>query len=156
SSSLSSDIAVGTPSYMSPEQCRGEPVDVTCDIYACGIVLFEMLTGKKPLTSEDPLETIKMQTNALPPRLADLAPGNYGKLEDVVERALAKDPNDRYRSAVAMSEALDMALAGGIKPSDTAIMRIAAEPPPRPRQRPIARPTAPGSSWPIILLVLVV
>jgi serine/threonine-protein kinase len=154
STSLSNDIAVGTPSYMAPEQCRGEHVDVTCDIYACGIVLFEMLTGKKPLTSEDPLETIKMQTNALPPRLADLAQGNYGQLEEVVERALAKAPDDRYPSAIAMSEALDVALAGGNKASDTAVMRVTAEP--RPRQRPVARPTAPRSHWPIFLLVLVV
>jgi len=156
STSLSNDIAVGTPSYMSPEQCRGENVDVTCDIYACGIVLFEMLTGKKPLTSDDPLETIKMQTHALPPRLADMAPGNFGLLEEVVERALAKKPGDRYPSAVAMSEALDRALAGGIKPSDTAVMRVAAEAKPRPANRAIARPTAPTSNWPIILLVVVV
>jgi eukaryotic-like serine/threonine-protein kinase len=155
STSLSNDIAVGTPSYMSPEQCRGENVDVTCDIYACGIVLFEMLTGKKPLTSDDPLETIKMQTHALPPRLADMAPGNYGQLEDVVERALAKMPSDRYPSAVAMSEALDRALAGGIKPSDTAVMRVTAPPPSRP-DRPVVRPKAPTSHWPIFVLLVVV
>jgi serine/threonine-protein kinase len=153
STSLSNDIAVGTPSYMAPEQCRGETVDVTCDIYACGIVLFEMLTGKKPLTSDDPLETIKMQTHALPPRLADLTPGNYGKLEAVVERALAKAPGDRYPSAVAMSEALDVALAGD-KTSETMVLRLDSEPAPAPK--PVARPPAPSSRWPIVALVVLV
>src|SRR5262249_61546015 len=110
-----------------------------------------------PPTAADPLETIQMQTHALPPRLADLAPGNYGRLEDVVERALAKAPGDRYPSAVAMSEALDLALAGGTKPSDTAVMRLAAESPtPSPPRKPIVRPTAPRSAWPIIVLVLLV
>jgi eukaryotic-like serine/threonine-protein kinase len=155
SNSLSNGIAVGTPSYMSPEQCRGEKVDVTCDIYACGIVLFEMLTGKKPLTSDDPLSTIKMQTDVLPPRLADVTPGKYGKLEEVVERALAKAPADRYPSAIAMSEALDMALAGGSKTTDTAVMRKSAETSSSSAApKPVKRPTAPESRSPVLLVLL--
>jgi eukaryotic-like serine/threonine-protein kinase len=153
SNSLSNGIAVGTPSYMAPEQCRGDKVDVRCDIYACGIVLFEMLTGKKPLTSDDPLDTIKMQIDALPPRLADMAPGNYGKLEDVVERALAKAPDERYPSAIAMSEALEMALAGGSKATDTAVMRKSAASSDAP-PKPIVRPTAPASRSPVMLVFL--
>jgi eukaryotic-like serine/threonine-protein kinase len=154
SNSLSNGVAVGTPSYMSPEQCRGEPADVTCDIYACGIVLFEMLTGKKPLTSDDPLDTIKMQIDALPPRLIDVAPGKYGKLEEVVERALAKAPGDRYPSAVAMSEALDVALAGGSVVVDTAVMRKPADSSSGLPQKVIVRPTAPASRWPLVAIVL--
>jgi len=165
-SSLSSDVAVGTPSYMAPEQCRGEKADAQADIYACGVVLFEMLTGVKPLTSADPLVTIRMQTDQAPPKLTDLAPGgNFGVLEDIVAKALAKAPGDRYRSAAAMSEALDAALRGRNAPESTAVIpkaKLAATDTPtlipvtsvakRPERqdrndrhdRPIVRPVAPS------------
>ncbi|HEY5924296.1 MAG TPA: protein kinase [Kofleriaceae bacterium] len=110
--SVSNGVAVGTPSYMAPEQCRGEELDARVDVYACGVVLFEMLTGKKPFIAKDPIAIVKKQIDETPPRLADVAPGNYGALEDVVARALAKSPLDRYPSAVAMAEALDAAVTG--------------------------------------------
>src|SRR6185503_171535 len=86
STSLTGGLAVGTPSYMAPEQCRGETVDTRTDIYACGIVLFEMLAGRKPFVSKDLLEVVKQQMNAPPPRLADVAGGEFGALEAVVAR----------------------------------------------------------------------
>jgi hypothetical protein len=104
---------------MAPEQCRGEPLDGRVDIYACGIVLFEMLTGKKPLTAADPIATVKKQISEQPPRLADVTPGDYGALEEVVARALAKKPEDRYPSAVAMAEALDAAVSGRVTAEPT-------------------------------------
>ncbi len=61
STSLTGGLAVGTPSYMAPEQCRGDAVDARVDIYACGIVLFEMLAGRKPFVSSDLLEVVKQQ-----------------------------------------------------------------------------------------------
>lgn len=112
SNSVSNGVAVGTPSYMAPEQCRGDQPDARVDIYACGVVLFEMLTGKKPFRAADPIAIIKRHLNDPPPRLADVTPGAYGALEDVVARALAKRPADRFPSAVAMAEALDSALTG--------------------------------------------
>ena len=120
STSLTGGLAVGTPSYMAPEQCRGEPVDARSDIYACGIVLFEMLAGRKPFVSPDLLQIIKQQMHAPAPRLADVAPGGeYGALEAVVARALAKAPGDRYASAIAMSEALDAASRAAPEPTAT-------------------------------------
>ncbi len=116
--SVSNGVAVGTPSYMAPEQCRGDAIDSRVDIYACGIVLFEMLTGEKPFRASDPIAIIKKQIEEEPPRLADVAPGDYGALEGVVARALAKSPLDRFPSAVAMAEALDAAVSG----------RVASEP----------------------------
>jgi serine/threonine-protein kinase len=118
STSVSNGMAVGTPSYMSPEQCRGDTLDATVDIYACGVVLFEMLTGKKPLSGSDPIATIKRQIEEMPPRLADIAPGDYGALEKVVARALEKRPADRYPTAVAMAEALDAAIGGRVAPPE--------------------------------------
>jgi tetratricopeptide (TPR) repeat protein len=109
STSLTGGLAVGTPSYMAPEQCRGDTVDARVDIYACGIVLFEMLAGRKPFVSPDLLQIVKQQMHAPPPRLADVAAGDFGALEAVVARALAKSPDDRFQSAIALSEALDAA-----------------------------------------------
>jgi len=108
--STSKGLAVGSPSYMAPEQCRGDELDARVDIYACGVVLFEMLTGRKPFIADEPLAILKKQLEEPPPRLADVTPGDYGTLEEVVARALAKAPQDRYPSAVAMAEALTAAM----------------------------------------------
>jgi serine/threonine-protein kinase len=121
STSVSNGVAVGTPSYMAPEQCRGEPLDARVDVYACGVVLFEMLTGKKPFIAGDPISIVKKQIEEPAPRLADIAPGDYGALEDVVARALSKSPAERYPSAVAMAEALDAAVSGRVMSEPTAV-----------------------------------
>ena len=120
STSLTGGLAVGTPSYMAPEQCRGDTVDLRVDIYACGIVLFEMLAGRKPFVSSDLLAVVKQQMHAAPPRLAEIAGGEFGALEEVVARALAKSPADRFPTAIAMSEALDAAALGRATPEATA------------------------------------
>ncbi len=112
STSLTDGLAVGTPSYMAPEQCRGAQVDERADLYACGVVLYELVTGRKPFVAPDPIAVIKQQLDKPAPRLSDAAPGDYGALEDVIARALAKQPADRFRSATAMSEAIDAAVAG--------------------------------------------
>jgi len=162
--SLSDGVAVGTPSYMAPEQCRGEPVDAQVDIYACGIVLFEMLTGKKPLTDDDPLVTVRKQIDEPPPRLTDAAPGDYGQLEQIVARALEKKPADRFRSAAAMSEALGAVLRGRSAPESTLVLAKAA-----PRNEPssemipitlassvtVKRPNAPRSRSSLAILLAV-
>ncbi|HEX5061025.1 MAG TPA: protein kinase [Kofleriaceae bacterium] len=113
STSVSNGVAVGTPSYMAPEQCRGEELDARVDIYACGVVLFEMLTGKKPFIAGDPIAIVKKQIDQPPPHLRDIPPGgDYGALEDIVARALSKSAADRFPSAVAMAEALEAAVSG--------------------------------------------
>jgi serine/threonine-protein kinase len=158
--SISNGVAVGTPSYMAPEQCRGEALDVTCDIYACGVVLFEMLTGQKPLTAADPLATVKKQLEEQPPRLADVAPGDYGALEDIVARALKKRPEERFPSAVAMSEALDAALGGRTAAESTAVFPKAGDdassmiPITVGSSVQVARPTAPGSRASLVVVLM--
>ncbi len=111
---LTSGMVLGTPSYMAPEQCRGGVIDGRTDLYAVGVLLFELLTGRKPFESEadDPVEVVGMHLHQAPPLLAEIVPDvQWGELEAVVARALAKKPEDRYPTATALSDALDAAIA---------------------------------------------
>jgi eukaryotic-like serine/threonine-protein kinase len=101
-------IAVGTPSYMSPEQARGEEVDVRTDLYSAGILLFEMLTGKRPFIADDAFSILQLHLKQPPPALRDIHPaGSFSKpLEAVVRRALSKQPAERHASALEMADAL--------------------------------------------------
>jgi len=107
-SGLLGATAMGTPSYMSPEQARGEDVDARSDLYSCGVMLFQMLTGKRPFTGSDPLDVLRAHVEDKPPRLADAMPGARfpPALETVLAGALAKNPDSRYASAIDFSEAL--------------------------------------------------
>jgi serine/threonine-protein kinase len=112
-SNLTTGIVVGTPSYMAPEQIRGTAIDKRADLYACGVLMFELLTGKKPFISlkDDPIEVCSMHLKMKPPRLADIQPGlDFGRLEGIVARALAKPAGERYQSAEEFAAALDVAV----------------------------------------------
>ncbi len=105
----------GTPSYMSPEQATGQEVDSRSDLYSCGIILYEMLTGKKPFEVEDVVKLMAMQVTAPPPAFARVAPGADipACLEAVVMRALEKERERRFRTAAEFREALEKAEAEG-------------------------------------------
>jgi serine/threonine-protein kinase len=91
---------------MSPEQCRGSgSIDARADIYAAGVVLYEMLSGRVPFDSEAALEVMTMQIGEPVPPLAGVPPA----LEQVVLRALAKPPDERYESAAQMLAAFESA-----------------------------------------------
>ena len=110
---LTTGIVVGTPAYMAPEQIRGQKLDHRVDLYACGVLLFELLTGHKPFHSEkdDPIEVCKMHLSEPIPRLDAKLPGaDFGELEAVVAKALAKQSNDRYATAGQFAAALDAAV----------------------------------------------
>jgi serine/threonine-protein kinase len=96
-----SSLVVGTPSYMSPEQASGKKVDARCDVYATGVVLFELLTGEKPFFSDQAFEVIRMHLETRPPRLADKLPGASfsPELEAMLARALAKAPGESVPDA---------------------------------------------------------
>ncbi|HSN27203.1 MAG TPA: protein kinase [Kofleriaceae bacterium] len=114
STKLTTGIVVGTPNYMAPEQCRGGDLDGRTDLYACGVMLFELLTGRKPFVADDPIAVVRKHIGEPPPRLADAAPGvDFGELEGVVAKALAKDAKDRFADAKAMAAAIDTALKKG-------------------------------------------
>jgi serine/threonine-protein kinase len=106
----SAGIVFGTPGYLAPEQASGLPIDGRIDLYATGVMLFEMLTGRAPFRSHDPATLMRMHAHAPAPTLASALPHRAWitpALEALVARALAKDPNDRFASAAEMTAALD-------------------------------------------------
>ena len=126
---LTTGIVVGTPAYMAPEQIRGQPLDHRADLYACGILLFELLTGHKPFHSEkdDPIEVCKMHLSDPIPRLDAMLPGvDFGELEAVVAKALAKRRDERYASAQDYAAAIDATVPR--RPSHQAILRMPSSP----------------------------
>ncbi len=101
-------MVCGTPEYMAPEQARGDNVDRRADLYACGVLLFELLGGELPFDGGTPRETVLMHLTKIPPDLRALAPHRDipDQLLDVVYKALAKDPSERFQSANEFSAAL--------------------------------------------------
>ncbi|MEW5940842.1 MAG: SUMF1/EgtB/PvdO family nonheme iron enzyme [Chloroflexota bacterium] len=90
--------AVGTPEYMAPEQAKAKTVDHRVDIYALGIVLYEMVTGRKPFVADTPMAVLIMQaTEPLPPP-RKFAPSLPDRAEKILLKALAKKPDDRYQT----------------------------------------------------------
>jgi len=98
---------IGTAQYLSPEQARGTQVDQTSDLYSLGIVLYEMLTGTVPFTGDSPVEIAMKHLSAMPPSLVVKRRDVPKTLDQVVLRALAKDPAARYQSADEMDADLE-------------------------------------------------
>lgn len=96
-------FAVGTPSYMSPEQARGQEIDGRADLYALGVVLYEILVGKLPYNGNDALSTALAHLTEPLPEL----PLHHGRYQHILSKLLAKDPNERYPDAAALLIALD-------------------------------------------------
>lgn len=98
-------VALGTPEYMSPEQCQGHPLDERSDLYSLGIVLHECLSGKPPFLAEAPLAIAYKHVHDAPPEIdrSDIPP----TLRAILRKSMAKRPEDRYPSAAAMLEAFD-------------------------------------------------
>jgi serine/threonine-protein kinase len=96
----------GTPAYMAPEQALGRPVTFATDIYAVGVIVFEMLTGKLPFVGADVQGTLRLHASGPIPRLVDVAPWCPPTLDQIVTQALQKDPAARFASAQRMAAAL--------------------------------------------------
>ena len=101
---------IGTPSYMSPEQCRGEAVDARSDLFSTGVVLYELLSGKRPFTGRNMTEVAFQVMNQPPPDIVATDPGLPPSLVAAIHRALAKLPDDRFASADDMAAALRQTL----------------------------------------------
>lgn len=97
---------MGTAFYLSPEQVRGMPATAASDVYALGCVLYEMVTGRPPFSAETSVATALARLDKEPPRASDLVPETPPSLENVIQRALAQEPADRFPSAAAMADAL--------------------------------------------------
>ena len=110
---------IGTPSYMSPEQVRGanDEVDGRSDIYSLGVILFEMLSGKTPYNSDTPMGTALMHLLEPVPRLLESNPNLPSGVEDIINKAMAKEKEDRYDKAKDLADALDEIVAGSYMPT---------------------------------------
>ncbi|HEY6410366.1 MAG TPA: serine/threonine-protein kinase [Ktedonobacteraceae bacterium] len=100
---------VGTPEYMSPEQCQGGPVDARADIYALGVMLFEALTGRLPFIADNYPALAHSHIYEAPPHPNTINPALDPAVSQVILTALMKNPANRYQQANDMAEALDMA-----------------------------------------------
>jgi serine/threonine protein kinase len=155
--STTTGVGIGTPEYMSPEQGLGHEVDARADIYSLGIVLYELITGRKPFRADTPMAVIVKHINDPLP-----SPKQYVRdLPDTVERvllkALSKKPEDRFRSMAEFGRALD-ALLEPIRARERAIaneakeklrreVRVKAQEKPPERKQITNTPTPIRSSW---------
>jgi len=117
---------IGTPAYMAPEQASGETVDGRSDIYALGIILFEMLTGRQPYEADTPMAiAIKHITDPVP-HILEANPNLPVEVEEIIQVAMAKSKDDRFSSAVEMVEALRAVGSGGKTQLRTRTMKAVA------------------------------
>lgn len=154
---------IGTPAYMSPEQVRGRPVDGRADLYALGIMLYEMLTGMPPFEGEDSVTVLHKQVYEKPLPLENLRPDLKQQTLDVVATTLQKDPAHRFQSAEDMVHAIDQALKAegmtGPNPQATVVLTQMTDSKLLNRSSLILSPVAaqkkrPSWVWGIALLLL--
>ncbi len=132
--SLTQDEAViGTPSYMSPEQCGGGKVDARSDLFSAGVVLFEMLSGERPFAGRTAPETFARLLHGPDPDVARLLPPQAAGLAAVMTRCLAREKADRFASAAEMAASLRDAASGSAAAlSDRTIIQPRPAPAPHP------------------------
>jgi len=140
---------VGTPEYMSPEQAQGRKVDFRSDLYALGIVSYEVFTGRVPFRGETPISTILMHLHDPPPLEGGEAAPIPASMRPVLRRVLAKDSARRYGSAKAFAEALREARQGSSTVVTAPTVKFETAAPTRPRSpRPAMLP------WLLVLPVV--
>lgn len=110
SKGITTQGVVGTPSYMSPEQAQGLPLDNRSDIYALGVMLFELATGRRPFESDTPYGIAVLQVTTPPPSPRTYNPQLSFAVEEVIYKTLRKKREERFPNAVAVAEALKRAI----------------------------------------------
>jgi hypothetical protein len=119
-------LVVGTAAYMAPEQAFGLKVDARTDLYASGIVFYEMVTGRVPFEADTPVAALMKQAYEEPPPPRELNPDLPAEAERILLRALAKQPDDRYGSAAEMTDELRAVLADLQAPPSTSQAELLA------------------------------
>ncbi|CAK9892380.1 MULTISPECIES: serine/threonine-protein kinase [Pseudomonas] len=147
-------FAVGTPSYMSPEQARGQEIDGRADLYALGVVFYEMLVGKLPYSGNDALSTALAHLTEPLPEL----PIEHGRYQDILRGLLAKDPAERFADAETLLAALDRLPAQDaqstliqplpISPVPVPVSVAIPPAPPAPKPEPTVKPSPSPSPTP--------
>jgi eukaryotic-like serine/threonine-protein kinase len=100
-------LIVGTPHYMSPEQVQGKQLDPRSDVYSMGVLMYEMLTGKRPFESSSLTGVLTAHITEMPKALSEVRPELGERINAIVMRCLAKDPKARYTDAGALLTDLD-------------------------------------------------
>jgi serine/threonine protein kinase len=129
---------VGTPAYMAPEQGSGEDVTASADIYSLGVVVYEMLTGSKPYSAETPMQIVIKHMTSPVPSLREKLPTAPPPLELVIDRALAKLPENRYASATEFADDFTRAVHS---PDSVAGLKVDFKPSPNPTIELTGSPT---------------
>ena len=159
---------LGTAQYLAPEQARGLQVDERSDLYSVGIVLYEMLTGTVPFKGDSAVTVALKHVNEMAPEPAQLVPGLPYSLNQIVLKAIAKDPMDRYQTAEEFARDLRSAQAGGplaaaaydVGAERTSVMTGAPTSATAvlPAQAPLDETTADRgrrrSRWPVVLVII--
>jgi eukaryotic-like serine/threonine-protein kinase len=151
-----SGTVLGTSSYIAPEQATGGEVGPATDVYALGVVLYELLAGEVPFTG-DTFVAVAMRhvTEPVPP-LLERRPDLPLRLVAAVERALAKDPAERYASMDDFVGELESCLDGlDVEPDRQPTLIVSRPPPPRERRPAPTRARSRRRRWPLVLLLLV-
>src|SRR5207249_8044740 len=109
------NTTLGTAKYLAPEQVEGGPVDARTDVYALGVVLYELLCGRPPFAADTEAATALARLHQEPMRPRNIRAGIPRRLEEVVLQAMARDPVSRFPSAAAFRAALLAAVGGTVR-----------------------------------------
>lgn len=117
SGNMTGSAIIGTPAYLSPEQASGDTVDGRTDIYALGVILFEMMTGRQPYQADTPLALALKHLTEPVPHILEINPDLPAWMEKVISSAMAKNPADRFATAAEMVDMIHACLHGEIQSS---------------------------------------